>query len=268
METDGWSLLGYEAIDGRHADYSPGSADLPLVAAALTELQGITAPANIEIKDAADRWAPYAPPDTLRHFAGDALLHTDFAPDNVLITQGRARLVDWAWPTRGAARIDPGALALRLMDAGHSAEQAIAFAGCFPSWRDAAPEALAAFGAATATLWREIAEQHSDEWKQGWLSTRQSWSECSARTCRHMLRAGSLIAPCSRLHDGRSVLFTLRSGPSLGGVARLVRDERPRDRCVLGNEIGLVSVGVGVLGEDGGGRPGEGCCSGPSQGRC
>ncbi|MFE2022965.1 hypothetical protein ACFW9O_33525 [Streptomyces sp. NPDC059499] len=145
----------------------PGSADLPLVAAALTELQGITAPANIEIKDAADRWAPYAPSGTLRHFAGDALLHTDFAPDNVLITQGRARLVDWAWPTRGAAWIDPGALALRLMDAGHSAEQAIAFVGCFPSWRNAAREALAAFGAATATLWREIAEQHSDEWKQG-----------------------------------------------------------------------------------------------------
>jgi hypothetical protein len=27
-------------IDGRHADYAPGSPDLPLVEAALTELQG------------------------------------------------------------------------------------------------------------------------------------------------------------------------------------------------------------------------------------
>lgn len=167
LEADGWNLLGYEVLDGRHANYSPGSADLPLVAAALTELQRITAPTDVEIKDAADRWGGYAPPGTLHHFAGDALLHTDFAPDNILITQGRARLVDWAWPTRGAAWIDPGALALRLMDAGHSAEQAIAFAGRFPSWRKAAPEALAAFGTATATLWREIAEQDGEEWKQG-----------------------------------------------------------------------------------------------------
>ncbi|WP_052397449.1 MazG-like family protein [Streptomyces sp. NRRL F-5123] len=61
----------------------------------------------------------YAQPGTLQHFDGDALLHTDFAPDNVLIADGRARPVDWAWPTRGEAWIDPSALALRLMEAGH-----------------------------------------------------------------------------------------------------------------------------------------------------
>lgn len=167
LELDGWSLLGYEVVDGRHADYTPGSPDLPLVEAALAELQGITAPAGIKIKDAVDRWADYAPPETLQYFRGDTLLHTDFAPDNVLIVGGRVRLVDWAWPTRGAAWIDPGALALRLMDAGHPAEAAVAFAGRFPSWRDAEPEALAAFGSATAALWQEIAEGDEAHWKQG-----------------------------------------------------------------------------------------------------
>lgn len=168
LELDGWSLLGYEVVDGRHADYTPGSPDLPLVEAALTELQGITAPADVEIKDAVDRWAEYTPPGTLQHFDGDALLHTDFAPDNVLIVGERARLVDWAWPTRGAAWIDPGALALRLMDAGHPVSSALAVAGRFPSWSGAAPEALAALGAATAALWREIAEEaQGEEWKQG-----------------------------------------------------------------------------------------------------
>ncbi|MEU0694793.1 aminoglycoside phosphotransferase [Streptomyces niveus] len=166
LEVDGWSLLGYEVIDGRHADYTPGSPDLPLVEAALTELQAITAPADIEIKDAMDRWAEYAPPGTLQHFTGNALLHTDFAPDNVLITGNRARLVDWAWPTRGAAWIDPGTLALRLMEAGHSIEAAVAFANRFPSWRNASPEALAAFGAATAALWREIADEDGTPWKR------------------------------------------------------------------------------------------------------
>ena len=166
LETGGWSLLGYEMVDARHADYAPGSPDLSLVEAALTELQGITAPPDVDIKRAEERWEPYAPPGTARHFVGDALLHTDFAPDNVLVAEGRARLVDWAWPTRGAAWIDPGALALRLMDAGHAVGAAIEFAGRFPSWRGAAPEALAAFGAATASLWREIAEQDDTVWKR------------------------------------------------------------------------------------------------------
>ncbi|MFF3264798.1 aminoglycoside phosphotransferase [Streptomyces sp. NPDC002932] len=166
LELDGWSLLGYEVIDGRHANYAPGSPDLPLVEAALTELQQVTAPTDIEIKDALDRWAEYAPPGTLHHFDGEALLHTDFAPDNVLIAGGRARLVDWAWPTRGAAWIDPGALTLRLMEAGHSAEAALAFVGRFPSWREARRDALAAFGAATAALWKEIAEGAETPWKR------------------------------------------------------------------------------------------------------
>ncbi len=167
LELDGWGLLGYEVVDGRHADYAPGSPDLPLVEEALTELQEITAPADVEIKDAVDRWADYAPPGTMRHFDGDTLLHTDFAPDNVLIVGDRARLVDWAWPTRGAAWIDPGALALRLMDAGHPVDAAVDFAGRFSSWRGAEPEALAAFGAATAALWREIAEEDGTPWKLG-----------------------------------------------------------------------------------------------------
>ncbi|MEU3390420.1 phosphotransferase family protein [Streptomyces albidoflavus] len=167
LELDGWSLLGYEVVDGRHADYTPGSPDLPLVEAALTELQGVTAPPDIEIKDAMDRWAEYAPPGTSQYFGGDALLHTDFAPDNVLVAGERARIVDWAWPTRGAAWIDPGALALRLMEAGHSVESAVAFARRFPSWREAEPDALAAFGAATAALWKEIAEEAEALWKRG-----------------------------------------------------------------------------------------------------
>ncbi|MFF1416706.1 aminoglycoside phosphotransferase [Streptomyces sp. NPDC058280] len=169
LELDGWSLLGYEVVDGRHADYTPGSPDLSLVEAALTELQGVTAPADIEIKDAVRRWAEYAPPGTSHFFGGDALLHTDFAPDNVLIVCGRARLVDWAWPTRGAAWIDPGALALRLMEAGHPVAAAVAFAGRFPSWREAEPEALAAFGAATAALWREIGTGDRTPWKRALL---------------------------------------------------------------------------------------------------
>ncbi|MEW2581461.1 hypothetical protein [Streptomyces syringium] len=35
LEAAGWHLLAFEALDGHHADYSPGSPDLPKVAATL-----------------------------------------------------------------------------------------------------------------------------------------------------------------------------------------------------------------------------------------
>jgi len=53
------------------------------------------------------------------------------------------------------------------MDAGHAVGAAVAFASRFPSWRSAEPEALAAFGAATAALWREIAREDGTPWKRG-----------------------------------------------------------------------------------------------------
>jgi hypothetical protein len=88
--------------------------------------------------------------------------------------------VDWAWPTRGAACIDRGALVLRLMDAGHHpVEAVVAFAERFPSWRDGAPEALAAFGAVTAALWREIAEEDGTAWKR-------STAEHTATLAQHL----------------------------------------------------------------------------------
>lgn len=165
LEVGGWVLLGYEVLAGRHADYAPGSPDLPLVAA-LAELQEVTAPADIAVKAAEQRWAAYAPPSTAPLFAGDTLLHTDFAPDNVLIDQ-RAHLIDWAWPTRGAAWIDPAVLILRLVDAGHTVDEADAFARTFPSWQAADLAAKAAFGTANGALWREIASEEASPWKVG-----------------------------------------------------------------------------------------------------
>lgn len=47
LEVGGWDLLGFEWVPGRHADLSPGSLDLPLVAAALDAAQGVVAPAGV-----------------------------------------------------------------------------------------------------------------------------------------------------------------------------------------------------------------------------
>lgn len=51
-------------------------------------------------------------------FAGSALTHSDWTPDNVLVSPGRAWLIDWAWPTLGAAWTDPACWILRLMASG------------------------------------------------------------------------------------------------------------------------------------------------------
>jgi hypothetical protein len=164
VEAGGWVLLGYEAVDGRHADYTAAD-DLTLVLAVLAELQEITAPSDVDLKTAEERWGEYAEEGQGKLFAGDALLHTDFAPDNILIHNGRARLIDWAWPTRGAAWIDPFMLALRIMEAGATAEQAIACVQHVLSWQTSEPKALRAFATAVTRLWREIAVEDPAPWK-------------------------------------------------------------------------------------------------------
>ncbi|MFD0501985.1 hypothetical protein ACFQ0G_01650 [Streptomyces chiangmaiensis] len=59
VQAGGWDLIGYQRLTGRHADYTPGSPDLPLVAHAVAELQTTPCPA-IELKRAEQRWSSYA----------------------------------------------------------------------------------------------------------------------------------------------------------------------------------------------------------------
>jgi hypothetical protein len=55
-------------------------------------------------KRAEDRWKPYPDdPEMAAVFARPALTHSDWTPDNVLVPERRAWLIDWAWPTLGAA---------------------------------------------------------------------------------------------------------------------------------------------------------------------
>ncbi|MFE0792384.1 hypothetical protein [Streptomyces mutabilis] len=82
----------------------------------------------------------------------------------------RAHIIDWAWPTRGAAWIDPAILILRLLEAGHTLVEADAFARRFPSWLTAPAKATKAFAAANAAAWQEIARAHAAPWKAAMAS--------------------------------------------------------------------------------------------------
>ena len=100
----GWDVLAFEYIDGaRHADYRPGSPDLPRVIDAMHQLAAISCP-DLPVKQARQRWAAYVDREAdLDLLDGDALLHTDFNPLNILLGPDRTWIIDWAWPTRGAA---------------------------------------------------------------------------------------------------------------------------------------------------------------------
>lgn len=177
-EVDGWNLLAFECVEGRHADYAPGSSDLLKVVDVLTELGRIRAP-ELPLRRAEERWAEHVEdPAVLDLLAGETLLHTDISPYNILITSGPARIIDWAWPTKGAAFIDPCYFAIRLMAAGHTPEQAEQWAGQVPAWRDAPMEAVDAFVAISARMWGEIARNGpDDEWKQRMGNVAVSWQK-------------------------------------------------------------------------------------------
>jgi hypothetical protein len=174
-EVDGWNLLGFQAAPGRHADYSPGSADLPKVIDAMQRLALLWCPDLPQLKRAERRWAAYVDETDLPLLRGETLLHTDYSPDNVLIDGPAARLIDWAWPTLGAAFIDPCCLLVRLIFAGHTSEQAEACLRSAPAWTNAPTRGLDVFAAALARMWTQIAEADPDPWKQAMAESARSW---------------------------------------------------------------------------------------------
>lgn len=174
----GWDLLGFEFIEGRHADYSSGSPDLIFLAETLTRLSLAEAP-SVELKSAEDRWAGYVDDTTiLAEFKGSTLCHTDFNPENVLITRAnQALLVDWAWATRGAAWIDPALCVIWLIATGHQSPKAAEqWARLVPAWNSAPLHAVDALASASARLWTGIAGENPGSWSEHLRDGALAWS--------------------------------------------------------------------------------------------
>ena len=175
----GWNVLGFEHIDGRAADYSPGSPDLELIVGLMEALSRVEVPVGHgPVKYAEDRWKSYVdePNDSLV-LAGTALTHTDWMPDNVLISGGRAWLVDWAWPTLSAPWLDPACWLLRIMARGHSAGQAEAWAARLPAYADADPAHVDVFARANVSMWDEIEQGNGSEWAKKMAHTARTWAD-------------------------------------------------------------------------------------------
>ncbi|WP_435208272.1 aminoglycoside phosphotransferase [Streptomyces sp. bgisy034] len=173
IQAAGWDLLGFEDVSGSHADYAPGSPDLPLVADAMSRLSAIQAP-DITLRTMPDRMKEHTATPEL--FAGDTLCHTDWFPTNVLITGRSAVLVDWAWTSRGAAWIDPASWVVWLIDSGHTPAQAEQWAARIPAWNAAPAACIDTFARATVSVWEEIADGQTEPWVLAMLDAARTWS--------------------------------------------------------------------------------------------
>jgi hypothetical protein len=156
---DRWIVIGFEAVNGRHADFSPDSTDLLVVTDLLNQISAIKLPPIAEEWEET-RWDRFAePPEDATLFNGDALLYTDVNPSNFLIGEEGAWVVDWSWPTRGAAFIDPAVLVLQLITAGHGPLEAESWAERCTAWRMADPGAVDAFALANLRMYQQAADR-------------------------------------------------------------------------------------------------------------
>lgn len=181
-QIDGWSVLAYCDVQGRHPGFTPPAADLPAVLSAVTAAQvpvaGLPAsaghragwlhgwaalaagpPAGLH-PWAAERLGDLAQAETawLPHADGPTLVHGDLRPDNILITSdGSAVLIDWAHTTTGAPWLDLADLTAQLIIAGHHPAHAEHIVAVRPAWQAAPPAAITGYATALAGYWTRSA---------------------------------------------------------------------------------------------------------------
>ncbi|MFI6032421.1 phosphotransferase [Amycolatopsis magusensis] len=187
-EADDWLLLGFEHVTGHHADLSPGSPDLLMVADTVSamsrELRNCPAP-NVPALTDKMAWMSgwrrlrHQPPAELDQWsldrldllvrweaqgieatAGDSLLHTDLHPLNILVGDHRAWVIDWAWSQTGAPWVDTAHLVVRLIGQGHTPKAAEQWAASTIAWSDASADALTSFSVSLLGMWTYL--QHTD----------------------------------------------------------------------------------------------------------
>jgi hypothetical protein len=186
VRAEGWLLLGFEYIDGRHADFAPGSPDLELLAGVVGALGALPCPDAVTLR-VEHRYT--ALDEKAAVLAGPALLHCDVNPANVLITAGGAvRVVDWAFCSRGAGWLECGFLVPWLVQAGHTPRQAEAWLSRFEVWRAADAADVDLFVGLLARAWARRDVPGAEAWISSYAASARMWhahrtiAEMAART--------------------------------------------------------------------------------------
>lgn len=175
---EGWDLVGFEFVRGRHADYREHSPDLGPLARTLAVLADLPLPA-VELPSAGDRWAGRVGDGELRAaLEGWTLCHTDFNPENVLVGADGAVLVDWGWAVRGPAWLDPALAVVRLIaTGGQTPAAAQAWAMRVPAWREASDRVLTDFAEAEARWWQDVAGRGAQPWARALADAARAWAD-------------------------------------------------------------------------------------------
>ena len=177
VQEHGWNVIGFEYVDGMCSDYTAGSADLAAISDVMCRLERIACPDLPLLKRAEHRWRDYLDDTkTAVCLSGKTLLFTDWNPSNVLIANGKATLVDWAWPTVGAAWIDPACWIQHLIVAGHHPADAETLTQKVPAWHFATNKQLDIFARANARLWGEIVMCDPQPFKLKMSVAAQEWA--------------------------------------------------------------------------------------------
>ncbi|MEV5570367.1 protein kinase [Spirillospora sp. NPDC052269] len=176
-EDDEWFVLGFEYAEARHADFSPGSSDLPVVVDLLDRVTDLRTP-EIAREWPETRWDRFAPFEERALFAGEDLLHTDIHPNNFLLGDDGCWLVDWAWPTTGAGFIDSALLVVQLIATDHTPASAESWASRCRAWQKAVPAAVDAFASANLRMLRASAERSPEAtWRKAMADAAQAWTD-------------------------------------------------------------------------------------------
>ncbi|MEU5163062.1 protein kinase [Streptomyces sp. NPDC020875] len=175
-EDDRWLALGFDQVEARSSRFGPGSPDLPAVLDLLVRIGEIPLP-DMAADWHETRWDAFASDEAESQlFKGDTLIHGDMAPDNLLVGVEGSWVVDWAWPTRGAAFIDPASLVLQLISAGHTAGAAEDLVSQCPGWSKSDPRGIDAFAEANLRMLRRRAERSPEHaWLRAMEATAQAW---------------------------------------------------------------------------------------------
>ncbi|MEV6599672.1 phosphotransferase [Actinoplanes sp. NPDC051346] len=171
FETDGWVVVGFEHLDGPHADLSPGSRDLDLLAEILDDLGKTPASGPAWFSPAARLGFSHPAMD------GETLVHSDLNPTNLIVTPSGLRIVDWAYATRAAPWLELALLAQWLIGGGHSPEQADRWLSRFPAWSAIGPATLDEFASRNASKWAAKAGQSTEKWVRDLADWTGAWAK-------------------------------------------------------------------------------------------
>ncbi|TDC54461.1 aminoglycoside phosphotransferase [Actinomadura sp. KC345] len=176
VEAAGWLVLGFDHVQARHADFTPGSADLASLGKVIDAFQALPCPDVLAGKRIERRWESMA--EDVTALAGNALLHADLNPANLLITEtGEVHVVDWAFVARGAAFVELALLVPWLVKAGHSVAEAERWVSRFPSWTATAPAAIDLFCRVFADKWDLNLCTNSAAWAVDHAAAARRWAD-------------------------------------------------------------------------------------------